>query len=65
MSQELADASACLMNLDATLYEKINTLRVLPPSFKVVFAEPYVVKSKCFICEEVENARGGAGPSTF
>ena len=46
MSQELDHSRACLMHLDATLDEKINTLQVVPSSSKVVFTEPYVVMSK-------------------
>ena len=65
MSQELTNARACLMRLDTTLDEKINTFRAVPPSSKAVFAELYAVTSKYIICEEVEKARRGAGPSTF
>ena len=65
MSQELTDARACLMNLDETLDEQTNILRVVPPSTKDVFADPYVVTRKCIIREEVEKSRGRVGPSTF
>ena len=65
MSQELTDARACLMHLDTTLNEQINTLRFGRPSFKALFAEPYVVTRKYIIREDVEKARRGAGPSTF
>ena len=64
-SQELADTRACLMRLDMILDEQMNTLRAVPSSSKVVFAEPYVFTSKCIIREEVEKARRGAKPSTF
>ena len=46
MLQKLADARVCLVRLDATLDEQINTLQVVPSSSKVVFTEPYVVMSK-------------------
>ena len=65
MSQELTDARACLMHVDTTMDEQINTLRPVPPSSKAVFAELYVVTSKYIIPEELEKAKGGATPSTF
>lgn len=65
MSQELTDARACLMRIDTTLNENINTLRVVSPFSKVLLAEPYVVSSKYIIREDLKKARGGAGPSTF
>ena len=64
-SQEIADARACLMGLDATLDEQMNTLQVVPTSSKVVFTESYVLTSKCIIHEEIEKARGEALLSTF
>ena len=65
LSQELTDARAYLMRLDTTLDEQIRTLQDVPPSSRVVFAEPYVVTRKYIIREVVEKARRGAGPSTF
>ena len=49
MSQELADTRTCLMRLDTILDEQMNTLRAVPTSSKVAFAEPYVFTSKCII----------------
>ena len=65
MSQELADARACLMRLDTTLDEQINTLGAVPPSSKAMFSKPYVVTNKYIIRKDVEKARGGAGLLTF
>ena len=63
--QELADTRACLMRLDTTLDEQMNTLRVVPTSSNAMFADPYAFTSKCIIHKEVEKARRGAKPSTF
>ena len=52
-SQELADTMVCLMRLATTLDEHMNTLRVVPTSSKVGFAEPYVFTCKYIIREEV------------
>ena len=64
-TQELGDARACLIHLDLNLDDQLNTLQGMSMSSKVVFAEPHVITSKFLIREEVEKARGGAGPSAF
>ncbi|KAH0754939.1 hypothetical protein KY290_025209 [Solanum tuberosum] len=64
-TQELANARACLVRLDSNLDDQLNTLQGVSMSSKAVFAEPHVMTSKFLIREEVEKARGGAGPSAF
>ncbi|KAH0647232.1 hypothetical protein KY290_033223 [Solanum tuberosum] len=64
-TQELADARACLIRLDLNLDDQLNTLQGVSMSSKAVFAEPHVITNKFLIREEVEKARGGAGPSAF
>ncbi|KAH0682847.1 hypothetical protein KY285_020355 [Solanum tuberosum] len=44
---------------------QLSTLRSVAMSSKAVFAEPHLITSKLFIREEVEKAKGGAGPSTL
>ena len=65
MSQELANTRACLMRLDTILDKQMKILQAIVTSSSVVFAEPYVITSKCIIRKEVEKARRGAEPSTF
>ncbi|KAH0708862.1 hypothetical protein KY284_010289 [Solanum tuberosum] len=64
-TQELADARSCLIRLDLNLDDQFNTLQGVSMSSKAVFAEPHVITSKFLIREEVEKARGRAGPSAF
>ena len=64
-TQELANARACLVRLDSNLDDQLNTLQGVSMSSKSLFAEPHVMTSKFLIREEVEKARGGAGPSAF
>ncbi|KAH0765390.1 hypothetical protein KY285_001261 [Solanum tuberosum] len=63
--QELVDARACLIRLDLNFDDQLNTLQGVSMSSKVVFTEPHVITNKFLIREEVEKARGGAGPSAF
>ncbi|KAH0679329.1 hypothetical protein KY284_020414 [Solanum tuberosum] len=55
VTQELTDTRACLIRLDSNLDNQLSTLRSVAMSSKAVFA----------IREEVEKAKGGAGPSTL
>ncbi|KAH0705964.1 hypothetical protein KY285_010484 [Solanum tuberosum] len=65
ITQELANARPCLMHLDSNLDGQLAALQHVSMFDKALLAEPNVVTSRYFIQEEVEKAKGGAGPSTL
>ncbi|KAH0642103.1 hypothetical protein KY285_032967 [Solanum tuberosum] len=65
VTQELSNTRACLIRLDLNQDGQLAALQHVPMFDKALLAEPHVMTSRHLIQEEVEKAKGGAGPSTF